>query len=169
MSKPEMSPVQVFNYILKVWLVLCILTLGSCSAGFYLDQPYTEKVSTEVTLVAAYSSMQKCGKHDSCEEFTGRFKTADGKTYDRSMDGFFYHRYVDEGKKPMPGAWITLSANDRGIETPGWIKFLMFMGIPFAMIFIAGGFGLLFTETEYEQREWEHKKEREERELKWRV
>lgn len=166
--KQEMSPKEVFSYILKVWLVLCVLTFGSCSAGFYLDQPYTEKTSHNASLEVAYSTMGRCDKYGSCTEvYKGRLKTEDGQRYDREIDGFFYHRFVDEGRKPMD-AYITLSANDQGVETPGWIEFLMFMGVPFAMIFIAGGLGLLFNDTEYEQREWERKKEREVREFKWR-
>jgi hypothetical protein len=165
MSKPEMSPTEVFSAVVKVWLILCILTLGSCAAGFKLDAPYREKVATEVTLVQAYSSMQKCGEHSSCEEFNGQFRAADGKLYEREMTGFFYHRYIDEGKKEIPGAWITLSANDRGIETPGWIKFLMFMGFPFAIIFVAGGMGILFNDVEYDQREWERKQREAERRI----
>jgi hypothetical protein len=97
----------------------------------------------------------------------GRFKADDGKYYDREIDGFFYHRFVDEGRKPMD-AYITLNKNQMGIDTPVWILVLQFMAIPFTLIFIAGGLGLLFSETGYEQREWERKKEREARDAKWR-
>lgn len=166
----EMSPMQAFKYALKVWAILVVVTFAGCSVGFKLDEPYTEKVATEVTLVQAYSSMQRCGKHNSCEEFNGQFRAADGKLYEREMTGFFYHRYVDEGKKEMPGAYITLSANDRGVETPGWIKFLMFLGVISAILFIVGGTCFLFgsIDTEYAQKDWEREQERLARDEKWR-
>lgn len=163
--KSEMSPMEVFKLAMKVWLIALVLTLGSCTVGFKLDAPYTDKVATEVTLVQAYSSMQKCGKHNSCEEFTGLFRAKDGKTYERSMTGFFYHNYLDGGKNEIPGAYITLSANDRGVETPGWIKFLMSMGIAFGFLFIVGGICFLFgsIDAEYAQDEWERKQRSERR------
>lgn len=167
MSKQK-SPMEKYWIAFKVWALLCVLAFSGCAAGLKLDAPYTEKVTTEVTLVSAYSSMQRCGKHNSCEEFNGQFRAVDGKLYEREMTGFFYHRYIDEGKKEIPGAWITLSANDRGIETPGFIKFLMFLGVIGAMLFIAGGLGLLFghIDVEYEEREWQRRQESKTRE--WR-
>ena len=66
-------------------------------------------------------------------------------------------------------AYITLSKNDMGVETPGWIKFLMFLGVLSVMAAIAGGLGLLFgsIDVEYEQREWEREQEQKERDAKW--
>lgn len=166
----QKSPMEKYWVTFKVWALLCVLTFGGCAAGFKLDEPYTEKTSHNATLELAYSSMQKCGKHDSCEEFKGRFKLSeDGKMYDRAIDGFFYHSFVDGGRKPM-AAYITLSKNDKGIETPGYIQFLMFLGILGVLIAIAGGMGLLFghIDVEYEQREWEREQERKERDKQWR-
>jgi hypothetical protein len=163
--KSEMSPMEAFKIAMKVWALLLLVTFGSCSAGFKLDAPYTEKVATEVTLVQAYSSMQHCGKHDSCEEFKGLFRAADGKTYERSMTGFHYHNFVDGGKKEMLGCYITLTLNDKGVETPGYIKFLMSMGIVFGFLFIVGGICFLFgsIDAEYAQSEWERKQRNERR------
>lgn len=66
-------------------------------------------------------------------------------------------------------AYITLSKNDMGVETPGWIKFLMFLGVLSVMAAIAGGLGLLFgsIDVEYKQREWEREQEQKERDAKW--
>ena len=164
------SPWQQYMNCVKIWLLLCVVTLGSCSAGFMLDAPYTEKTSHNATLELAYSSMQKCGKSNSCEEFMGRFKVeTDGKMYDREIDGFFYHRFVDEGRKPM-ASYITLNKNQMGIETPGWIRFLMFCGVLFALIGGAGGICLMFgsIDAEEAQRDWEREQERKERDAKWR-
>lgn len=163
------SPMETFKIALKVWAILVVVTFGGCSLGFKLDAPYTEMVATEVTLVQAYSSMQRCGKYNSCEEFTGLFRTKEGTTYERSMTGFFYHNYLDGGKKEIPGAYITLSANNRGVETPGWIKFLMFLGVISAFTFLAGGVCFLFgsIDVEYAQKDWDQRKEREERNAKY--
>ena len=156
------SPMEKYWITFKVWALLCVLAFGGCAVGFKLDAPYTEATSHNATLELAYSSMQKCGKHDSCEEFKGRFKLEeDGKMYDREIDGFFYHSFVDKGRKPM-AAYITLSKNDKGIESPGYISFLLFLGVIGAILFIAGGMGLLFghIDVEYEEKEWQRRQER---------
>lgn len=152
------SPAKQFANIVKIWLMFSVLTFGGCVAGFYLDAPYTVKTSHDATLELAYSSMQECGSkgRSSCEVFTGRFKLEEnGKMYDREIDGFFYHRFVDEGRKPMP-AYLTMNLNDKGVESPGWIQFLMFNGILFGLIFFAGGLVLLLSsiDVEYEQKRW---------------
>lgn len=164
------SPAEQFANIVKIWLLLCVVTFGGCAAGFHFDKPYTESTSHNATLEQAYSSMQGCGKHKSCEEFMGRFKLEeDGKMYNREIDGFFYHSFVDKGRQPM-AAYITLNKNDKGVETPLWIRLLMFNGALCAFIFLGGGLCLLFggIDVEYEQRKWDEAKEREERNVKWR-
>lgn len=154
------NPMQVYKTAVKVWLLLCVLLFGGCSAGFYFDKPYTDKTSQNGTLELAYSSMQACSKNKSCEVFTGRFNV-DGKMYDRSIDGFFYHRFVDEGRKPLP-AYITLSKNDMGVPSPTWIQILMFLGVPFVFIFMVGGLFTLFAECDAQeaQRKWEREQSR---------
>lgn len=151
----QRSPMQKFKIAVKVWALLCVLLFGGCSAGFYFDKPYSDKASQTGTLELAYSSMQSCSKSKSCEVFMGRFDVA-GKMYDKSIDGFFYHRFVDEGRKPLP-AYVTLSPNDMGVQSPSWIVTLMFLGIPCAFIFFCGGFCLMFGEydTMKAQEEWE--------------
>lgn len=151
----QRSPMQKYKEALKIWSLLCILLFAGCSAGFYFDRPYSEKTSQNGTLQLAYSSMQSCHKSKSCEVFMGRFDVA-GKMYDRSIDGFFYHRFVDEGRKPIP-AYITLSKNDMGEKSPNWIVSLMLLGLPFAIIFIVGGLCFMFGETDVAvaQRSWE--------------
>lgn len=168
-SKSEVSPMQAYKYWLKIWAIFVIITLACGVAGFKLDAPYTDKVATEVTLVQAYSTMQQCGKYNSCEEFIGRFRDAEGKIYNREMDGFFYHNYVDQGRKDIKGAHITLSANDRGIETPVWIKILMFCLLLSVFVFLCGGLILLMVsdDAEYAQSEWERAKDYKERTEKW--
>lgn len=164
----DRSPVDQIKVLLKIWAMVCFLLLGSCAVGFHLDSPYTESTSHDATLVQAYSSMQKCGKHDSCEEFKGRFKLKeDGRIIDREIDGFFYHNYVDGGRKDM-AAYVTLSPNQMGVQSPGWIVALMLMGIPGFLIFFVCGFGFLFSDTDYEQRKWVQEQERKARDAKWR-
>lgn len=164
------GPAEQFANLVKIWLLILVVTLGGAVVGFKLDAPYTEKTSHNATLELAYSSMQKCGKYASCEEFMGRFKADDGKMYDREIDGFFYHRFVEGGRKPMD-AYLTLSLNQQGIESPGYIKFLMFTGVLFGFVFLAGGMGLLFggIEVEYEERKWQQAREFHERNARWRV
>lgn len=165
----ERSPMQSFMTLVKVWAILCVVTFSGCFAGIKLDMPYTEKTSHNATLELAYSSMQQCGKAKSCEEFMGRFKLEeDGKMYDREIDGFFYHSFVDKGRKPMP-AYLTLNKNDKGIESPGYIKFLLFLGAIGGFLFLAGGICLLIggTDVEYEQKRWTEQKEQEERDARW--
>jgi hypothetical protein len=161
------SPWQQFINCVKIWLLLLVVTMGSCGTGFTLDAPYTEKTSYNATLEVAYKYSGGCNKHgDSCvEKYKGRFKAEDGQRYDRDIDGFFYHRFVDEGRKEMP-AYLTLSKNDMGVDTPGWIQFLMFCGVLCGMIFVAGGLGLLiaFDDAEYAQKDWEREQERKRRE-----
>lgn len=156
----KISPMQKYKTAIKIWFLLCVLLFGGCSAGFYFDKPYTDKTSHTGTLELAYSSMQACGKSKSCEVFTGRFDV-EGKMYDRSIDGFFYHRFVDEGRKPLP-AYITLSLNDMGVSSPNWITTLMFLGIPFGFIFFAGGLCFMFGEcdTREAQTKWEREQSR---------
>jgi hypothetical protein len=161
------SPQEQFSNLVKIWFLVVAVTLCGAIAGFKLDAPYTEKTSHNATLELAYSSMQNCGHkgRSSCEEFMGRFKADDGKMYDREIDGFFYHRFVDGGRKPMD-AYLTLSLNQQGVESPGYIKFLMSMSVLFGFMFIGGGLGLLFggIDVEYEQRRWEREQEARERE-----
>lgn len=156
----ERSPMQKFKAAFKVWMLLCVLTFGGCSAGFYFDTPYTEKTSHDATLELAYSSMKGCGKSKSCEVFVGRFDVG-GKMYDREIDGFFYHRFVDEGRKPLP-AYVTLNKNQMGIESPTWIKALMLQGILFVFLFFFGGLFFMFGEFDVEeaQRKWEREQTR---------
>lgn len=156
----ERSPMQKYKTAVKIWALLCVLLFGGCSAGFYFDQPYSEKTSQTGTLELAYSSMQSCNKSKSCEVFTGRFDVA-GKMYDRSIDGFFYHRFVDEGRKPLP-AYVTLSKNDMGVKSPLWITTLMFLGIPLGFILFIGGVCFMFGEYDAKeaQRKWEREQSR---------
>lgn len=155
------SPMEQFANLVKIWALLCIVTLASCGAGYQLDKPYTDKRSYDATMVNAYSTYKNCGHKGryECEVFKGRFKVkADGKYYEREIDGFFYNNYIEKGKQDMP-AYITLSKNDMGIKSPGYIVFLLSLGVIFFIVFIAGGLGLLFgsIEVEYEQRQWAHR------------
>lgn len=113
------SPMEQFTNLLKIWALLCVLTLASCATGVQLDKPYTEKRSYDATLVNAYSTYKNCGHKGryECEVFKGRFKVkADGKYYEREIDGFFYNNYIEKGKVDMP-AYLTLSKNDMGVTS----------------------------------------------------
>lgn len=161
------SPMEQFTNLVKIWALLCVVLLASCVGGFQLDKPYTEKKSYDATMMNAYSTYKNCGHKGryECEVFKGRFKVkADGKYYEREIDGFFYNRFVDEGKKEMP-AYITLSKSDMGIKSPGYIVFLMSMGVLGFIVFIAGGMMLMFgsIDAESAQRDWEYRKNRETR------
>jgi hypothetical protein len=157
------SPWAQYMNCVKIWLLLTVITFGGCVAGFKLDAPYTEDTSHNATLEVAYIYNANCNKHgDHCvEKYKGRFMADDGKRYDRDIDGFFYHSFVDKGRQEMP-AYITLSKNDMGIGTPGWIQFLMFCGVLCGFIFVAGGICLMLgsVDAEYAQKDWEREQER---------
>lgn len=135
--------------------------------GFNHTSKHVERKPVTVTLVNAYSSMQKCGSknHYTCEVFTGRFRTADGVYYDRQMDGFFYHRYVDEGRKNIEGASITLSDYDQGYENPWWVSCLIGSGVMSLIALICLGLIAMFNEYDLdeEQRKWEREQREKER------
>jgi len=161
------SPMEQYMNLVKIWALLCFVLLGSCAGGFHLDKPYTEKKSYDATMVNAYSTYKNCGHKGryECEVFKGRFKVkADGKYYEREIDGFFYNNYIEKGKVDMP-AYITLSKNDMGVKSPNYIIFMMTMGFFGMMVLVAGGLGLLFGSIEVEsaQRDWEYRKQRETR------
>lgn len=165
------SPAEQFANAVKIWLLVVVVTFGGCTVGFKLDEPYTVDTSHNATLEVAYSYQGSCDKYHVCKEkWKGRFKTEDGQRYDREIDGFFYHNFVDKGRQPM-AAYLTLNKNDQGIETPGFIKFLMFLGVIGGFVFLAGGLCLLLTsiEVEYEQGKWERAQESRERNARWRV
>lgn len=169
MSKvSEMSPKQVVKMIFKIWVVFMLLSLGSCYTGNKLDDPYSVKTSHNATLELAYSSMQKCGKTTSCEQFMGRFKLEDGTMIDREIDGFFYYRFVEEGRKPL-ASYVTVSKNQQGIRTPGWIVCLMIFGAfglivsAFSFIFFLG----LVDGLDEEEKAWEREQERKARDRRY--
>lgn len=158
-----MSPRQKWNRFVKVYLLVVALLFGGGIYAVMNTDTHRDKKPVEVTLTNAYSSMQHCGSKGrySCEVFTGRFRTADGVVYQREMDGFFYHRYVDEGRKDIQGASITLSDYDKGYENPWYINWMMGGGV-FALValFCLFFIGLI---AEYDvddaQRKWEREQE----------
>lgn len=167
MNSRNISPKEQFARFIKGYVIVFILAVASCVFSIWYSAPHGEKHPVEVTLINAYSSMQKCGSkgHYTCEVFTGRFRTADGTIYVREMDGFFYHRYVDEGRKDIEGASITLSDYDRGYELPSVV---FWMGIIGGLLGFVQFFGFIFMPLmEYDvndaQREWEREREEEER------
>ena len=168
----KLSPKEQFARFVKAYLVAFLLFVGMACWGISDTMPHSEKRSTEVTLINAYSSMQKCGGKNnySCEVFVGRFRTADGVVYQREMDGFFYHRYVDEGRKDIPGAYITLSDYDQGYENPWYVSWGIGVGIAMSFIMLFGSIFLAFAadfDVPEAQRKWERKIEEEERRKKY--
>lgn len=165
------SPMEQFSNLVKIWFMVCFLGLASCAGGIIADKPYNEKKSYDATLVNAYSTYKNCGHKGryECEVFKGRFKVkADGKYYEREIDGFFYNNFIEKGKEPM-AAYITLSKNDMGVKSPaiiGWAIGIGFLGL---CVFCIGGICLLFGSTDVEdaQRKWDRKREHEERDRRW--
>lgn len=155
------SPMEQFSNLMKIWFMVCFLGLASCAGGIIADKPYNEKKSYDATLMNAYSTYKNCGHKGryECEVFKGRFKVkADGKYYEREVDGFFYNNFIEKGKEPM-AAYITLSKNDMGVKSPSIIAWAIGFGFLGLCVFFMGGICLLFgsMDAEEAQRKWERK------------
>lgn len=157
------SPEQKFARFVKGYFLAIVLLIAGAMFSCTQTSPHSEKKPVEVTLINAYSSMQHCGSKGrySCEVFTGRFRTVDGTIYQREMDGFFYHRYVDQGRQDIPGASITLNDYDQGYENPWYINWLFAGGaLGVIMAFCLMFFPLIAYDVDTEQRKWLHEQEK---------
>lgn len=102
-------------------IVIAFLSIIVLGAYFYHTTSYLREIkSYPVTLTEAYSSTLNVGKGNTQEVFRGRFFHAESNLLlDRSIDGFYYQRFLDGGKKPLAGT-LQLSRLDLGEKEPAY-------------------------------------------------
>lgn len=102
-------------------IVIAFLSIIALGAYFYHTTSYLREIkSYPVTLTEAYSSTLNVGKGNTQEVFRGRFFHAESNLLlDRSIDGFYYQRFLDGGKKPLAGT-LQLSRLDLGEKEPAY-------------------------------------------------
>lgn len=106
-----------------------------------------EQHPTAVTLVEAYSTTLNVGKSNTKEVFRGRFFHKESNLLlDRSIDGFYYHRFIDGGKNPLSGT-LELSRVELGEKEPRFTTDALvleavgfIMGSLYLLIGLLGGF-----------------------------
>jgi len=110
-------------------IVIIFLSFIAIGAYFYNATSYLREIKTySVTLTEAYSSTLNVGKGNTQEVFRGRFFHADSNLlFDRSIDGFYYQRFLDGGKKPLTGT-LELSLLDFGQKEPLYITNFLILG-----------------------------------------
>lgn len=110
-------------------IVIVFLSLIAIGAYFYNATSYLREIkSYPVTLTEAYSSTLNVGKGNTQEVFRGRFFHAESNLLlDRSIDGFYYQRFLDGGKKPLAGT-LELSRIDLGEKEPAYAVNFFILG-----------------------------------------
>lgn len=105
-------------HFITVFILLSIVVVGSY---LYNSTSYLrEAKSYPVVLTEAYSTTLNVGKSNTKEVFRGRlFHAESNLILDRSIDGFYYQRFLDGGKKPLAGT-LNLSRVELGEEVPAY-------------------------------------------------
>lgn len=167
----ELDPEGKFARFMKIFFLVCAIMMALGLKGCSEVGNHSDKKPHEVTLINAYSSMQKCGGKNNytCEVFTGRFRDDEGRIFVREMDGFFYHRYVDEGKKDIEGASITVTDYNLGYKDPSYVDWFIITGIIGSILTLFGAFFGLFAtfDVEEAQRKWEREQREKEFNSRW--
>lgn len=130
-------------------LVFLLVTLIVGAAVYDSTSDYREKTTYEVTMTDAYSSVVNVGKTSNKQIFRGRFlHVASNKVFDRDIDGFFYNKFLDNGKKPLP-ATVSLTRIDLGEQPPAYMNIAFIssslsciMLIVLVLFFLLGGIEL---------------------------
>lgn len=139
----------------KVYIsaLIIFLIMGFCGRYIYMQSNHLRvDVSRTATLVQAYEYDDRCGHKGryNCSAYKGRFLVEPEHKYiTQSIDGFFYHNYVDKGRKDM-AAYVTVSKIDLGAKEPRytWLwEFMMIFGfIVGVAVFIVGGITCLLED-----------------------
>lgn len=133
MSRFKLHPLWIQYWAVVVLAVA--LFIGSFVLMDSVNGPYEKKSTYNAELIDAYEYGDHCGSkgRDTCTAWMGRFRENEtGKVFDQETNGFFYHRFVDQGKIPLP-AYIQLSREDFGAKAPWYgklcvmLNFLTFM------------------------------------------
>lgn len=141
---------KVFFLGLVVWFVVA---LGG-TAMYKTSDHMRVKVSRDATMVQAYEYDERCGSKGryNCSAYKGRFLIEPEHIYiNREIDGFFYHHYVDNGRKDM-ASYVTVSKMDLGAKNPPyydlWVVLMIGGWMMLVIWFIAVGVGCLFEDEE---------------------
>lgn len=129
---------------LGVLFLSVMVTLGSWLMYKQSDHLRVETVR-DATLVQAYQYDDRCGHkgRSNCSAYKGRFLVEPEHVYvNMKIDGFFYHSYVDKGRKDT-ASFITVSKLDLGQKEPPYTTLwsvLMLIGsaISIAWFFVMG-------------------------------
>lgn len=145
----------------KVWLSSLVLMATFWLTGFHMYSTTDHlriQVSRNATLVQAYEYDERCGSKGryNCSAYKGRFLVEPEHVYvTKEIDGFFYHSYVDKGRKDM-ASYVSVSKIELGKKIPdgvAWWRELMIFGcVFFVSIFFFGGIMCLFADEEERDR-----------------
>lgn len=139
-------------------IVIVFLSLIAIGAYFYNATSYLREIkSYPVTLTEAYSSTLNVGKSNTQEVFRGRFFHAESNLLlDRSIDGFYYQRFLDGGKKPLAGT-LQLSRIDLGEKEPSYAIIFFTLGFTSVVgLFLYGLLVLFGAFNDYESYRYRH-------------
>lgn len=136
-------PMKIHVLIVSFFFMLAI----GCGYFYKSSSDMREKHITAVTLIEAYSTTVNVGKSNTKEVYRGRFFHKESNLLlDRSIDGFYYHRFLDGGKKPLAGT-LELSRVELGEKEPKYTTDALalgstgfMMGCLYLLIGLLGGF-----------------------------
>lgn len=134
---------------ITIWgcLIAMFLGLSSCKGWDVLSDPYTDKQTVKATLELAYEYNDRCGKSRYCSKYMGRFKEeATGEMWNRNIEGWNYHSFVQNGRKPEPGWTLQISQIDRGKKVPPLVETLAVFGF---LLFVGGFIALVSFTINY--------------------
>lgn len=134
-------------------VILAIIAIGSY---LYNSTSYLREIKTyPVVMTEAYSSMLNVGKGNTKEVFRGRFFHADTNLLiERSIDGFYYQRFLDGGKKPLAGT-LQLSRLDLNEKEPARaVNGLLGVMMGLVALFMYGLLALFGFFTDFDKRRY---------------
>lgn len=139
--------------------VLLVMFFGSVHV-LSTTEHLREKKSRTVSMVAAYEYLDKCGHKGryECSAWKGRFHVMpENKMVTRPIDGFFYHKFIENGSQPL-SAYVPLSKVDLGVKEPksvSWANAFAFFSFMAGIIwFFVGGFIGLFDSSVHNTRHY---------------
>lgn len=150
---------KAFRNWLFILVATIALSIASCVPSSSRDYEITGRTTNyDATLVEAYSSSKNCGHkgHYNCEVFMGKLQLSDGSTVVREIDGFFYYKFIDKGKQPLP-AYVALTKADFGATVGlAWVilQILGFLLVGVALIILMYGLVELPDKIKKEKETW---------------
>lgn len=142
-----------------VLIVIFLLAIIAICSNVYSTTNYLREIKPyPVTLTEAYSATLNVGKSNTQEVFRGRFYHDESNLLlDRSIDGFYYQRFLDGGKKPLAGT-LNLSRVELGEKEPGYaINCLIFAVISGIFLVLYGLLALMGFFNNYESSRYSYR------------